>query len=207
MANSVHHQFFNSQLSSPSTKPFTFINVGNIEHNKGTDLLLKSFAKCFRNSDVNLKLIGTGPNIKMYQHLADQLGIEKQVYFLGKKGREEIIRELQRTHVFISTSRVETFGVAIVEALAMGLPVISTKSGGPEFILREKYLGLLTEVDHLESISQAMVKVKNEYDTYSQKDIRNYCLLNFSEEILTKKVVNIYEKILPYSKYQLGNPI
>ena len=69
------------------------------------------------------------------KNLIIELGIEKCVEFTGKLSREEMLPKLSYSNVFVLPSNSETFGVVYIEAMALGLPVIATKCGGPEDFL------------------------------------------------------------------------
>jgi glycosyltransferase involved in cell wall biosynthesis len=86
--------------------------------------------------------------------------------------------------VFISSSRVETFGISPLEALACGLPVISTISGGPEqFVNNEN--GLLIEKENALALKDAMLLLYQNYYIYSLSEISRNIIDKYSKEIVT----------------------
>src|SRR5699024_9955006 len=83
------------------------------------------------------------------------LKIEEQVVFLGPLTREQVKEEVSSADAFVLSSKYETFGVVLIEALALGKPVIATKCGGPESIVTPE-VGYLVENNSEEELSKAM---------------------------------------------------
>ena len=80
-------------------------------------------------------MIGDGPGWAECERSAVALGLGEQVTFLGAQPKPEIARLMRSADLFVLPSRLETFGAAIAEALASGLPVVSTAVGGiPELV-------------------------------------------------------------------------
>jgi glycosyltransferase involved in cell wall biosynthesis len=113
--------------------PFTFLSLGNLIAVKGFDLLLQAFAQAFRGAaEVTLSIGGDGPERTRLVELAARLGIGAQVNFRGALSRAEVRAAMLAADAFVLASHVETFAVVVAEAMALGLPVIATRSGGPE---------------------------------------------------------------------------
>jgi len=87
----------------------------------------------------------------------------------------------------------EKNGVDIIEAMSCCLPGVATKCGGPESILIDEKLGELVDID-IDSMAVGMKKVYQ--DNYSQKYMRNYVIENFSEDVIVKKIIRIYNEVL-----------
>ena len=97
---------------------------------------------------------------------------------------------MQKSSYFVLSSLYETFGVVLIEAMACGLPLLSTKCGGPESIIANDNLGVLCNVVS-NSLSLAMLTVSNK--TYNREYIRSYAVGYFSGKVLSKQLINIYE--------------
>ena len=87
--------------------------------------------------DVTLELVGDGNSLKAYQALAQQLGVQEQVIFSGYVAREQIAARYAAAHVFVLPSFNEGMSVALLEALAAGLPLICTRTGGASDLVQE----------------------------------------------------------------------
>jgi glycosyltransferase involved in cell wall biosynthesis len=170
------------------------VNVANLEHRKGVDILLRAFKRAFHASPAYaLHIVGEGPFRKDLEILRDYLGLKDTVHFLGIATKPEVLRQLDRSHVFVFPSRFETFGVAIIEAMARGLPVISTICGGPEFIVKKEH-GLLVETEHEDQLVEAMVDMVKLYPEYDREGIRNYTLNRFGSESFLTYMSAVYNR-------------
>ncbi|MEH7504221.1 glycosyltransferase [Neobacillus drentensis] len=183
----------NNSLSK--SKRFRFFSLAFLTPNKGMDVLLKSFAKAFKNKDVELLIGGEGEQKEKLKGLTQDLGLEPQIEFLGALDRKQVIQQMHECDAFILASRFETFGVVFIEALASGKPIIATKCGGPDSIVNEKN-GLMVPVDDIDKLSNAMIKMYNNYSIYNPVDIRNDCLARFSEEVIIGKILEVYNSIV-----------
>ncbi|TET33805.1 MAG: glycosyltransferase family 1 protein [Planctomycetota bacterium] len=110
--------------------------VGRFLDIKNIDVLLDAVAQVRNDAgDINLLLIGTGDIEAALHAQAVRLGITDIVYFLGTVPNSEIARYFASADIFVLPSRSESFGLVNVEAMAMGLPVISTTVMGiPEVV-------------------------------------------------------------------------
>ena len=98
---------------------------------------------------------------------------EGNVILTGKKTRVEIAEYLSRSKAFILLSERETFGVAFIEAMAAGLPVISTKSGGPECFITNN-IGVLVEEDET-CIVESMIEMLEDKEKYDRGEHCTIC--------------------------------
>jgi glycosyltransferase involved in cell wall biosynthesis len=190
----------NTELFSIDTnknkQAFVFFNAAGLNDNKNHVLLLNAFALHLKSyPDCVLRIAGGGVNEKMLKELASELAIESKVTFLGELSREKLQSEMQKAHVFVLSSKIETFGVVLIEALSCGLPVVSTKCGGPETIIVNQFFGELCE-QNLESFTTAMKNVYLNYERYDSGVLRNYVEHNFSNHAVATRLISIYKKLL-----------
>jgi glycosyltransferase involved in cell wall biosynthesis len=118
--------------------------IGNIRPPKAYDVLLDAARILCNYSDrIHVAIAGEGSGDLMNALLAqrDRLGLATRVHFLGF--RADAGRVLNNLDVFVVSSRTEGFSLACVEAMACGIPVVATRSGGPESIVVHKESGLL----------------------------------------------------------------
>lgn len=133
-----------------------FLCVAFLTQNKGVDLLLRAFAQNYKNiPNAHLEIVGDGPVRPQLEALAKMLGIVEQVTFRGSIAREEVREAMWRSNVLVLPSYRETFGVVLVEALATGMPVVATTSGGPERIVTPS-VGYLVPTGDYHSLGDAM---------------------------------------------------
>jgi len=118
--------------------------VGNLIPTKDHALLLRSFAQVSKFiPEVQLQIIGEGPQRARLQELADSLGIRSNVIFVGRQDRTQVAQAMQACDVFALPSRYEGLGCVYLEAMACGKPVIACSGQGIAEIISDGHNGLL----------------------------------------------------------------
>lgn len=195
--NIVNKNFLDSDIDPPNGKnEFIYLSICSLTHIKAIDNLIRAFALIHKKTlNAILYIGGDGEERNNLEKLVKDLNLEDRVIFLGSLSREKVRTEMAKSSVFVLPSRYETFGVVLVEALALGKPIIATKCGGPESIINDK-VGTLVEVDNIKELSKAMLEAYITPDKYNSNDIRQYCIDNFSEKTVTSKLTKIYHSVL-----------
>ena len=190
--NIVSEDFFSTSSELISFRSgFTFINICLLDKKKKVVV-----AKSFKNDkNIVLKIGGDGPERGYLEKLTQDLGVKSQVHFLGMLSREQVKEQVAAADAFVLSSEYETFGVVVIEALALGKPVIATKSGGPESILNDE-VGYLVDVNDVEQMSEAMIDLYKNIDRFDAEYIRSYCRNNFSEDAVISKLSSIYQSVV-----------
>jgi len=186
--NIVDTDYFNL-IENRTKDKFQFINIANLNKNKNQLHLIQSFTEAFRgNTFHQLLIVGHGPEKNNLQNWIDSNTMNSQISLYGSASREEVKTLLHQSDCFVLSSKIETFGVVLIEAMSCGLPVLSTKCGGPESIITNDDLGVLTDFDKL---------AKNMYyfstKKYNSNHIRQYVNNHFSESVIAKQLCKIYE--------------
>ena len=187
--NMVDTNFFTLK-SNKKESDFTFVNIASLDKKKNQDMLLEAFYKAFGNhKKVKLMIIGEGEEYDNLNQRIKTLGLQSQVTLYGRANRYEVRELLHTSSACVLSSEVETFGVVLIEAMACGLPVLSTKCGGPESIIVNKKIGELVE-QTASSLSKGMLTVYN--GSYDSDFIRDYAIKKFSSDVISKKLIKVY---------------
>ncbi len=176
--------------------PFRFISVGNLVPIKGFGDLLEAFREASdrAGTDLELTIVGKGPERETLEQKARDLGIADKVHFTGQLDRREIAELFAESDCFVLLSKAETFGVAYIEAMAAGLPVIATACGGPDdFVDGEN--GMLVPVGDREAYVKALLHMSVHAGEYDAENIREKVLSGFSPEKIADDLVHIYEEV------------
>ena len=173
---------------------FSFLAIGSLLHRKGFDLLLDAFSKSRLYETCRLTIIGDGQERTNLLSQAKRLGVANAVCLVGRKNKKEIIQLLNESHVFVLSSRSETFGVVCIEALSQGLPNIATICGGPEEFINESN-GILVPANDVDALAEAMTKMHDTYDSYDRTAIAKECLCKFSPSVIAKQLTSIFEDV------------
>ncbi len=136
----------------------TAITVGRLAEEKDHATLLRAFARLRQSVDARLIIVGDGPLRRNLDELARSLDIGGVVDFVG--WQRNPFSWMAAADVFVLSSRFEGFGNVLVEAMACGLPVVSTDCAtGPGEILRGGDFGLLPPVGDVDALAAALARV------------------------------------------------
>lgn len=176
-------------------KEFIFLNIASLDQKKNHELLLRSFDLLnnhFKN--ISLRIGGEGVLENDLKSLVRKLSLTN-VIFLGKLSREEVQKEISKSNVFVLSSNEETFGVVLIESLAIGRPVIATKCGGPEYIINSKN-GLIIDKNNEIQLFNAMKEVLENYNSYNLNQISVECDEKYGSNTIGNKLIEIYREAL-----------
>lgn len=157
--NGIDMDVFTPNAPKEQRYPLTVGTVARLKHYKGVDVLLKAFSTVLRSMpDVRLRIVGDGDERKQLEVLSARLGIGNNVEFLGSidtgQGIASFLGELD---VFVLPSRIEGFGLSIVEAMAMHLPVIGSRIDGIMEIVEDGVNGILFESENSSQLSEKLL--------------------------------------------------
>lgn len=167
------------------------MGIGRLSHQKGFDLLIQAFSM-LKNTDVNLVIVGSGSELEALKNIAIKYKVDKKVLFAGLV--DEPVDWLIHADIFVLSSRWEGFGHVIVEAMACGIPVISTKCPyGPVDIITHNETGLLVNNESVNELSDAidnLIPNKPLKESLS-KTARERCV-----EFDVKRITDMYKKLI-----------
>ena len=169
--NVITDDFFVDDPKPRAIKPFIFCNVAIMDSRKRQDLIIEAFAQAFGGDDYyRLVIAGDGKLKQSLIDLAKKLGVSAQVEVPGYLNRDEVKELLDRSNVFVLASRAETFGVVVIEAMARGIPAISSDIDGTREIINSTN-GILFEEGSKKGLTQALRKLVSNYDIYDPAKI------------------------------------
>jgi len=140
-------------------------------------------------------IIGLGPEESKLRDYVESHGIQN-VMFLGY--RKDIPNVLHNSDIFLLTSTHEPFGIVILEAMACGCPVVSTRSSGPASIVEDGVDGLLSEVGDVQGLTNHILRLlkDEEFAHKLTQNARQKTADKYNLELFSSRVGNIYEGIL-----------
>ena len=172
---------------------FTFVSAGNLIPGKNMAGLLRAFAAL--HGEPRLIIFGDGPESGALRTLCAELGLDSRVSFRGHCPREELAEAYAAADCFVLASRSETFGVVYIEAMAVGLPVIATRCGGPEDFVTEEN-GILIPVDDESALTGAMERMMLRREDYDSAAISADIRRKFAPETIAARLTELYEGVL-----------
>lgn len=167
------------------------VTCGRLVTPKNYPLLLRSFQRVLRKTDAKLIIIGKGEERKNLESLTISLGIEKSVAFLGFQNNP--FKYIAKSDIFVLSSDFEGLPNVLIEAMACGVPVISTRCpSGPDEIITDGENGLLVPVGDEEALTQAILRLLED------KELRKKLAKagkKKAEEFRIEKIIGEYEKL------------
>lgn len=160
--NSLDTMFpWGSALScSTRTKEFKIVSVGSVGERKGSILLIEAVKRlCEANIQSSLVLIGPEEHEGCMAALFDSarlFGVQDVVHFMGGQPREQIFKELVKADVFALPSYAEGMPYSIIEALAIGCPVVASDVGAVKDLIAHKNTGLLIKAGSVDELADAL---------------------------------------------------
>jgi glycosyltransferase involved in cell wall biosynthesis len=176
--------------------------VGRLAPDKNVNLLLES-ARILKEKIRNLKLVivGSGVEEEMLRRKTIQLGLESSVSFLG--WREDIDKILPAMDVFAFPSLSDGLGRAFVEAMTMGVPVVSTDVPGPASVIANGENGLLVPRDNTSAMADGILRLYKDEQLRSKLSARGASVNQvFSWESCMLKLEAMYEEVLKSNNLQ-----
>jgi len=143
-----------------------------------------------------LILVGDGPDRSETERLARDLGLQDDVFFLGKQ--DSISEILNAADIFLMPSQSESFGLSALEAMACGLPVVSSSIGGlPELILHNEtgYIAEFADAERMAKYTIDLLKNEKKYNIFS-KNSRDRAVNVFDKSLIVPQYEAYYEKVL-----------
>lgn len=179
-----------------SHEGFRLVTTSNLIPLKRTKNILQVLPDIIAEyNDVKLDIIGEGVLKGELMEFVKSHGLENNVEFHGLLTRDNISKIYEVSDCFILPSSTETFGVAYVEAMAAGLPVIATKCGGPEDFVDELN-GIMIEVDDMQQLKDAILYMYKHYKDYDAQAIKTSVTAKYSPEVVAKEIIAVYNEIL-----------
>lgn len=166
---------------------FHFLTVSYLVPRKRVDLLLRAFKKV----GGHLTIGGDGPEKPRLIQLVKELGIENSVSFLGALSREGVRDAFQKADAFVLASEHETFGVVCIEALASGVPVVATNSGGTADIVNEQ-TGYLVPANDENALVQAMERIKTH--PFSSENLHRVAVDHYGSEAISHRYIKLFSE-------------
>lgn len=185
-----------ARLNVPTDRQIILF-VGRLIEGKGLHVLLKSYSKVIEDrTDALLLIVGGGPEESTLKRLATSLGIDDRVMFMGMK--ENVLPYFQMADLFVLPSQMEGLSVALLEAMACGLPAVVTRVGGSEDLIRHKSNGLLVEYGDAAQLGHAMLRLLADTDTALRmgRAARVTIVESFSLDAVAKAHIKLYRELL-----------
>lgn len=173
-------------------KHLLVVSLLDISHKKGIPHLLSALGQLRQSrEDWCLDIIGDGPVRAEYERLTLSLGIDDKVTFHGVKSKKEVADFMQRADIFVLPSLWENSPCVLLEAMASGLPIVATRTGGiPEFIDQE--IGVLVPPGDSDKLAEALLRMIESLPKYDRAVIAKKAD-KYRPEAVGRLIHSVYE--------------
>jgi len=186
----INSQYLKFKKHARSTKKILF--VGRLEKYKGVQYLLYALKSLSKEIDVKLCIIGVGPYEEKLRKITEKLKISDRVTFLQKKG-EEVTEEYLSSDVVVIPSLYESFNLVAIEALACGVPAITTPQGEAYTLIKE---GLCLGLSDPRNVNDMCSKLNTVMSTKSNeneyKEISRRIYEKYSPQVIANQTISAY---------------
>ena len=172
------------------------VHTSNFRPVKRVQDTIKILDEVRKTIPTKLILIGDGPDRSDCERLARELDLSEDVLFLGKQDGLPVL--LNSADIFVIPSQSESFGLSALEAMACGLPIVSSSVGGLPELVTHNEVGYIAEIGDIKRMAKYIVTLltnKKKYQQFSES-ARKHAVENFDKEIIIPRYINYYERIL-----------
>tara|TARA_R110001592_G_scaffold246427_1_gene508242 strand:+ start:67712 stop:68803 length:1092 start_codon:yes stop_codon:yes gene_type:complete len=171
--NIVDLERFKPASTKPLTPVFKLIITRNLEIIYGIETAIKATAIAKEQvPDICLEVAGTGPQQEVLEELVEKLGLQQHVTFVGRLDAQQIVEFYQSADIMLNPTTVDNMPNSVLEALACGVPVITTDVGGIPFIVEHEKTAMMVPVGDEVAMASQIVSL------YQRGDIRENLVLN-----------------------------
>jgi glycosyltransferase involved in cell wall biosynthesis len=190
--NTDYFWFSFPNVKKSNDKTIKLITIGNLWDIKGHDLLLRALQ--LLGKQYHLTIIGEGEQKNEYVDFVRKNELKDQVSFITKQPNNKLKDFLEVADIYCQASRSEAFGIAPLEAMGCGLPVVASNVGGLPEIIIDDFNGFLFESENVEDLANKIgFAVDKDWD---KKAIADFAKDNFSWEKWAKQIIALSNKQL-----------
>ena len=165
-------------------------HISNFRKVKRIPDIIAIFNKIQKEIPAKLMMVGEGPEKEKAEQLCRELGIQDKVIFFGNSNEIDTI--LCQTDLFLLPSKTESFGLVALEAMACGVPVISSNAGGLSEVNKDGFSGYLSEVGDVDGMANNALKILKDQTDLDQ--FKKNALIT-AQQFDIKKILPLYEDL------------
>lgn len=192
---------FRERYQVPASRP-TLVHIGRVAHEKNIEFLLRMLQELRSNiPDILLIIAGEGPALPHLRKLTARLALHDNVLFVGYLSRADALLDCYCAgNAFVFASRTETQGLVLLEAMALGVPVVSTAVMGTKDILQPQRGALVAQEDPVKFAETVQYLLENDVlHKRLSKEARDY-VKEWSAPMMAERLLEYYQRMIHASK-------
>lgn len=173
------------------------ISVSRLVPWKGFDTVIRVHATLRRKfPDLSLLVVGTGPEMENLERLAEECGVADSVIFTGAVDRSVALRYMRAADVFVLNTKYEGFSHLLLEASAVGVPIVTTRIGGNPELIDDNVNGFLVKPDDTDALQRRIEKLLESPETRARLagNAKNR-VGNFSVDAMVKETAEVLRNL------------
>ena len=195
----IDQQFFNLKNTSEKHK---LLSVGSINKRKGYLILIESMVKIKKRiPDVSLSIVGALSDPTYYQLMVNSIkekGLENTICIYPNASLNEIVNFYTNAEIFVLSTEEESQGIVFCEAMAAGLPVVTTNVGGVPWIVKDHVNGFLSEFGDRDSFADNVIKlIENESLRKKMGETNLRDSHKYEWKQIAKEILDVYKTVKP----------
>jgi L-malate glycosyltransferase len=204
--NGIDIEEFFPDHSKTDPNHFNIICVSRVTPRKGIRFLVQAFKILeARYAHIRMIIAGDGNEKKSLEQLVRGLGLEDKIVFLGAVPHEKVVEYYQKSNVFVLPSLNEGMSNTMLEALACGLPMVATDTGGTKELITDRKNGLIVKMQDPDDLAEKIEQIILDRELEKQMGIESRIL---AEQLSWGKVageyLDLYEKTINLRKIREG---
>lgn len=190
IGNMVDTDFFRPGNQFHPHTPFHFVTVCSYVPEKGYDILLQAWdLLCEQHPEVRLTIVGGDFDHPPFTDLLARCRYKDRICFTGRLDRTGVRDCLSRADAYVLASRVESYSMATVEGMSMGLPVVGTDVLPQQVLTTD--CGLRTTIEDPQALAQGMETLMDRYADYDHDAIRRHAVTIAHPDVIAKQLINV----------------
>jgi teichuronic acid biosynthesis glycosyltransferase TuaC len=194
--DTYHDDVFRHVDRAPHSGAARLVSVGRLVDVKGFEVLIDAMAALRASGiDATLVIVGGGPLSHSLAARAEAAGVARAVCLAGPLPPARVAERLAAADLYVQPSRREGFGVALVEAMATGLPSVATRSGGPDGIVGEAD-GILVAPGDAEALAAGLRRAIERLGSFDRAGIAARTAERFGHSQVADRLVSVYREVV-----------
>ena len=195
LPNPIDTDRFHSIEDKKKSPVFRVVMAGSMDKRKGADVLFEALNQLLGKLNWSLTLFGTFDQQSGFQEWLKNPEFSKRVSLPGMVSQQVLTKIYSNSDLYVVSSRIETANVSMLEAMACGLPVVSTRCGASETLLDDS-VSITVPSEDPQAMAEAILTMSNTIGNYKKKELREFVIRNYSKKAVADKMINAYQNAI-----------